>query len=66
MAQKSANANTTELPKDLKLTGVFPQIAKPIEGTDTCEVHVPCKYSNKKVYVFMYQSESETNQDVRS
>jgi hypothetical protein len=38
-----------------KITGVFEVIPKHIEGTQMCEVQLPCKYKDKSITIAVYE-----------
>jgi hypothetical protein len=38
-----------------KVTGVFEVIPKHIEGTQMCEVQLPCKYKDKNITIVVYE-----------
>jgi len=41
--------------KKKKVTGVFEVTPKHIEGTQLCEVQLPCKYKDKNVIIAVYE-----------
>jgi hypothetical protein len=49
-----ANAIAAE-DKKKKVTGVFEVTPKHIEGTQLCEVQLPCKYKDKNVTIAVYE-----------
>jgi hypothetical protein len=40
---------------DLKLSGVFNVTAKHIEGTQMCEVQLPCRYKGKDLVIAVFE-----------